>query len=81
MGTDIILNVKTVPAWDCVQMKMHTAYTVTSIVNGEHTYAPGWALKDAIENYSSIYSFQKEMIKVKRPFKKQIIKLFPIPPL
>ena len=81
METAITLNVRTVPAWDYAQMEMHTAYTVSAVVDKKFTYAPGWTLKDAIENYSSIYSCNKEVIKVSRPFKRQVIKPFPIPPL
>lgn len=81
METAITLNVRTVPAWDWTQMEMHTAYTVSAVVDKKFTYAPGWTLKDAIENYSSIYSCNKEVIKVNRPFKRQVIKPFPIPPL
>ncbi len=81
MEMAITLNVKTVPAWDCAQMETHTAYTVSAIVDGEFTFAPGWTLKDAIDNYSSIYSCNKEMIKIIRPFRRQVIKPFPVPPL
>ena len=54
---------------------------VVAFVDGEFTFAPGWTLKDAIDNYSSIYSCNKEMIKIIRPFRRQVIKPFPVPPL
>lgn len=81
MENQLALNVKTVPAWDYDMMCPHTAYTISAVVDGKLTFAPGWTLKDAIELYSSIYSCDKESIKILRPFKRQFIKPFPIPPL
>ena len=81
MENQLALNVKTVPAWDYDMMCPHTAYTISAVVDGKLTFAPGWTLKDAIELYSSIYSCDKESIKILRPFKRQSVKPFPIPPL
>ena len=81
MENQLALNVKTVPAWDYDMMCPHTAYTISAVVDGKLTFAPGWTLKDAIELYSSIYSCDKESIKILRPFKRQLVKPFPIPPL
>ena len=81
MEKQVALNVKTVPAWDYAQMEMHTAYTVSAVVDKKFTYAPGWTLKDAIELYSSKYHCKKESLKILRPFKRQVVKPFPIPPL
>ena len=81
MENQLALYVKTVPAWDYDMMCPHTAYTISAVVDGKLTFAPGWTLKDAIELYSSIYSCDKESIKILRPFKRQLVKPFPIPPL
>ena len=81
MENQLALNVKTVPAWDYDMMCPHTAYTISAVVDGKLTFAPGWTLKDAIELYSSIYHCNKENLEILRPFKRQVIKPFPIPPL
>ena len=81
MEKELALNVKTVPAWDYDMMCPHTAYTISAVVDGKLTFAPGWTLKDAIELYSFIYHCNKEELKILRPFKRQVIKPFPIPPL
>ena len=74
MSDNIILNVKTVPAWDSVEMCFHTAYTVYTIINGMYTYSSGWTLKDAIEFYAQQYKFRREVVQIKRPCKKQIVR-------
>ena len=81
MKPPLALNVKTVTTWDFDQLCTHTAYTVSAMIDGELTFASGWTLKNAIELYSSLYSFHKESLKIMRPFKRQLIKHFPIPPL
>jgi hypothetical protein len=81
MENQLVLNVKTVPAWDYDMMCPHTAYTISAVVDGKLTFASGWTLKDAIELYSSIYHCNKEILKILRPFKRQLLKPFPIPPL
>lgn len=81
MENQLALNVKTVPAWDYDMMCPHTAYTISAVVDGKLTFASGWTLKDAIELYSSIYHCNKESLKILRPFKRQSVKPFPIPPL
>ena len=81
MENQLALNVKTVLAWDYDMMCPHTAYTISAVVDGKLTFAPGWTLKDAIELYSSKYHCKKESLKILRPFKRQVIKPFPIPPL
>lgn len=79
MENQLALNVKTVPAWDYDMMCPHTAYTISAVVDGKLTFASGWTLKDAIEQYSSIYHCNKESLKILRPFKRQLVKPFPIP--
>ena len=81
MENQLALNVKTVPAWDYDMMCPHTAYTISAVVDGKLTFASGWTLKDAIELYSFIYHCDKESIKILRPFKRQSVKPFHIPPL
>ena len=81
MEKQLALNVKTVSAWDYDQMCQHTAYTISATVGSKFTFAPGWTLKDAIELYSHIYCYNKENIKILRPFNRQVSKPFPIPPL
>ena len=81
MEKQVALNVKTVSAWNYDQMCTHTAYTISAVVDGKLTFAPGWTLKDAIELYSSIYRYHKDSLKILRPFKRQFVKPFPIPPL
>jgi hypothetical protein len=78
MENQLALNVKTVSAWNYDQMCTHTAYTISVVVDGKFTYAPGWTLKDAIELYSSIYRCHKDSLKILRPFKRQFVKSFPI---
>ena len=81
MEKQVALNVKTVSAWNYDQMCTHTTYTISAVVDGKLTFAPGWTLKDAIELYSSIYRCHKESLKILRPFKRQFVKPFPILPL
>lgn len=81
MEKHVALNVKTVSAWNYDQMCSHTAYTISAVVDGKLTFAPGWTLKDAIELYSSIYRCHNDSLKILRPFKRQFVKSFPIPPL
>lgn len=81
MEKHVALNVKTVSAWNYDQMCTHAAYTISAVVDGKLTFAPGWTLKDAIELYSSIYRCHKDSLKILRPFKRQFVKPFPILPL
>lgn len=81
MKPPLALNVKTVTAWDFDLMCTHTAYTVSAVVDGKFTFACGWTLRNAIELYSSLYRFNKNSLKALRPFKRQLIKPFPILPL
>ena len=67
----IILNVKTVPAFDTEKMRPHTAYTVYQTVAGQFTIASGWTLKDALDLYARLYNCNRNALKVKRPFIQQ----------
>lgn len=66
--TNIILNVKAVPAFDTEKMCQHTAYTVYQTVDGQFTIASGWTLKDALDLYARLYNCDRSQLKVKRPF-------------
>lgn len=69
--SNIILNVKTVPAFDTEKMRPHTAYTVYQTVAGQFTIASGWTLKDALDLYARLYNCNRNALKVKRPFIQQ----------
>ena len=77
----LVVNVKTVPAWDMCGMCNHTAYTVYAVKDNILTFCSGWTLKDAIESYANIYNLHRDSIVVQRPFKKQHTQEFPLPPL
>ena len=70
-SSNIILNVKTVPAFDTEKMRPHTAYTVYQTVAGQFTIASGWTLKDALDLYARLYKCNRNALKVKRPFIQQ----------
>lgn len=70
-SSNIILNVKTVPAFDTEKMCPHTAYTVYQTVAGQFTIASGWTLKDALDLYARLYNCNRNALKVKRPFIQQ----------
>lgn len=70
-SSNIILNVKTVPAFDTEKMRPHTAYTVYQTVAGQFTIASGWTLKDALDLYARLYNCDRNALKVKRPFIQQ----------
>ncbi|MBR1957324.1 MAG: hypothetical protein IKA13_08455 [Bacteroidales bacterium] len=70
-SSNIILNVKTVPAFDTEKMRPHTAYTVYQTVAGQFTIASGWTLKDALDLYARLYNCNRNALKVKRPFIQQ----------
>lgn len=67
------LRVQTVPASDPVTLKIHTAYTVMSIETTAEVmqYAPGWTLRDAIENFCDWFHIERAKIVLLRPFHPQ----------
>lgn len=77
----LIVNVKTVQAWDICEKCNHTAYTVYAVKDNILTFSSGWTLKDAIKAYANIYNLNRDSIVVQRPFKKQHTPEFPIAPL
>ena len=68
---NIILNVKTVPAFDTEKMCPHTAYTVYQTLENTIKIASGWTLKDALDLYARLYNCNRNDLKVKRPFIQQ----------
>ena len=69
--SNIILNVKTVPAFDTEKMRPHTAYTVYQTLEDTIKIASGWTLKDALDLYARLYNCYRNALKVKRPFIQQ----------
>lgn len=68
---NVILNVKTVPAFDTEKMCPHTAYTVYQTLEDTIKIASGWTLKDALDLYARLYNCNRNDLKVKRPFIQQ----------
>ena len=63
------IRIKTVPAFDPTINKEHTAYTVSRAENGSAPcQAEGWTLRDAIDNFSRIFSIDRQQIELMRPF-------------
>ena len=62
------LRVQTVPASDPVTHQEHTAFTVIREGDGPLQHAPGWTLRDAIDNYCEWFKVARENVCVLRPF-------------
>ena len=67
----ILLNVKTVQAFEPVTYETHKAYTVYAEENGDIAIASAWTLRDAISLFANIYNYEQASIKLRRPFKRQ----------
>ena len=65
----LFLNVKTVQTFEPVTFDLHTAYTVYADAEGE--IASGWTLRDAISLFAHIYNYDRNTIRIRRPFKRQ----------
>ena len=67
------LIVQTVPASDPETREIHIAYTVLRKDTSEElvAFAPGWTLKDAIENYCKWFQTDRCQVKLIRPFRPQ----------
>ena len=65
----LLLNVKTVQAFEPVTYEPHTAYTVYAEENGDIAIASAWTLRDAISLFAHIY--EQASIRLRRPFKRQ----------
>ena len=64
------LRVQTVPAIDPVSLIPHTAYLVLrdDSDGGFYYHAPGWTLRDAIDNYCEWFKIDRNLITILRPF-------------
>ena len=64
------LRVQTVPASDPVTHEAHTTYLVLrqDDEGGIRFHAPGWTLRDAIDNYCKWFKVDRCKIKILRPF-------------
>ena len=62
------LMVQTVPAFDPVTLKEHTAYTVIANNDDFLRVAPGWTLRDAIETFCEWFHVRREDVFLLRPF-------------
>ncbi len=72
------LTVQTVPASDPVTREMHIAYTVLrqGLIGGEVEFAPGWTLRDAIDNYCTWFQVDRCCIGLNRPFLPQRVESY-----
>jgi hypothetical protein len=63
------IKIKTVPAFDPLINKEHTAYTVSYEGNGAFLcYAAGWTLRDAIDSLCQQFGVERHLINLVRPF-------------
>ena len=62
------LKVLTVPALDPVTYQEHTTFCVCTEEGGQFQHAPGWTLRDAIDNYCNWFKADRNLIILERPF-------------
>ena len=62
------LRVLTVPALDPVTYQEHTTFCVSTEIGGKQQHAPGWTLRDAIDNYCDWFKVDRNLIVLERPF-------------
>ena len=62
------LKVLTVPALDPVTYQEHTTFCVSAEIGGQFQHAPGWTLRDAIDNYCDWFKEDRSNISLERPF-------------
>ena len=67
------LRVMTVPAIDPVTYQDHTAFEVILQDGGSMKCAPGWTLRDAVDNFCEWFHVKRETICLQRPFLPQRI--------
>lgn len=72
------LRVQTVPASDPVTHEVHTTYLVLRHYDegGIRFHAPGWTLRDAIDNYCNWFKVDRRSIRILRPFIPQRIESY-----
>lgn len=68
---DLYLDVTTVETVDISTLRPHTAYTVCMSSGENLKIASAWTLMDALDLFSKIYGFEKNRLKIKRPFRPQ----------
>ena len=74
MGNNSVirLNVKTVQAFDAEKQMLHTAYTVSCLLEGVFSLASAWTLRDAVRLFRHLYGIDdNSVIHLIRPFKPQ----------
>ena len=73
MNCEVRLRVQTVPVPDPITHEDHIAYTVlcADTDRGMALHAPGWTLRDAIDNYCSWFKVDRSSIRLIRPFSPQ----------
>lgn len=72
------LRVQTVPTSDPVTLERHTAYTVLSqdATAEVSLCAPGWTLRDAIDNFCDWFQIERAKIVLLRPFHPQKVESY-----
>lgn len=68
---EIYLDVKTVQTIDRETMEPHTAYTVCHLSDDILKIASAWTLRDAVELFAKLYGFDRNVLKIRRPFRSQ----------
>lgn len=71
MENSIILEVKTVPAFDSSVLRPLAAFTVLRKCDDSIMLASAWTLKDAVTLFARLYGFERERLHLQRPFKPQ----------
>lgn len=62
------LKVLTVPALDPITYQEHITFCVSADIGGQFQHAPGWTLRDAIDNYCNWFKEDRSNISLERPF-------------
>ena len=65
------LDVTTVETVDIATLKPHTAYTICLAIEKTLKTASAWTLMDALDLFSRIHGFDRDCLKLKRPFRPQ----------
>lgn len=68
---EIYLDVKTVQTIDLETLAPHTAYTVCHLSDGILEVTSAWTLRDAVELFAKLYGYDRNVLKLKRPFRSQ----------
>lgn len=68
---ELYLDVTTVETVDTSTLRPHTAYTVCMSSGENLKLASAWTLRDALDLFSKVYGFEKDSLRIKRPFRPQ----------